>query len=252
MHMIVYGLNHTGAPLAVRERLAFAGDALRDVLQAASTEWSETILLSTCNRTELYVQGRATWRKIRLWLQQERGLSGDTLRACGYHYHGQAAIAHLIRVGSGLDSMALGEPQILGQLKHAFQVACTVGSVGRVFHRLFPAVFASVKTIRAKTALGAHPISMAYATVRLAERVFGDLSASNVLLVGTGETVALLGLHLKAAGVNHLTVAGRELARATRVAAAWGGDAIRLRDIATDLQHADLVITAAHSPLPRS
>jgi glutamyl-tRNA reductase len=258
MNLIALGINHNSAAVEVRERVAFApeqvNEALVDACEAAQVH--EVVILSTCNRTELYAivpEGTALADKaVQLidWIANYHHLSAQELRQSAYHFEAQHALQHMIQVASGLDSMVLGEPQIFGQLKSAYAVASESGTVGSELGRLFPRVFSIAKRVRTDTAIGENPVSVAYAAVDLAGHIFADLSKSNALLVGAGETVELVARHLIEAGVSRIVIANRTLGRARELAQKFGAEAVLLAEIPEQLLDADIVITSTASQLP--
>ena len=177
-------------------------------------------------------------------------LSAPELHQCAYFHEGGQALRHLVQVASGLDSMVLGEPQIFGQLKSAYAVASEAGTVSGEFGRLFPRIFSIAKRVRTDTAIGENPVSVAYAAVDLAGHIFSDLSRSNALLVGAGETIELVARHLIGAGVRKIVIANRTLGRARELAQKFGAEAVLLAEIPKQLSDADIVITSTASQLP--
>jgi glutamyl-tRNA reductase len=253
MTLLALGINHKTAPVAVREKVAFAPDLLPAQLRDANSApgMQEIAILSTCNRTELYctVEGMDT-SKLLEWLHKTHGVPVSQLTDCHYALSDEGAVKHLMRVASGLDSLILGEPQILGQMKSAFAVAQEAGTIGPELGRLFRQTFTVAKQVRTDTAIGENPVSVAYAAVNLAQRIFSDLSKSRALLIGAGETIDLVAKHLVDAGVSDITVANRTLARAEALAEQFGAKAILLSDIPDELYKADMVIASTASPLP--
>lgn len=247
MTLWVLGLNHQTAPLALRERAAFAGDALPDALASlrALPQVSEAALLSTCNRTELYAMAEDA-SPLAAWLEARASGLRDYL----YAHHGAEAARHLFRVATGLDSMVLGEPQILGQVKDAWALAREHGALGHELDRLFQQTFAVAKRARTDTRIGANPVSVASTAVHLAQDSFARLSESTVLLVGAGETIELTAKHLAAAGARRLLVANRTLAHAQTLASRHGGYALALPDLERHLAEADVVFSATASREP--
>lgn len=247
------GINHRTAPVAVRERVAFDPAAVPAVLQEmqALGGQSEVVVLSTCNRTEVYVTGdEAAPSAIADWLVLNQNIGRADLETSLYALQNEAAVAHTMRVASGLDSLVLGEPQILGQMKSAYAVAQQSGTVGAELGRLFRQTFSIAKQIRTDTAIGQNPVSVAFAAVRMAQHIFSDLSESRALLVGAGETIELVARHLTQAGIGKITVANRTLARAQHLAETFHAEAILLEDIPSVLNEADIVISSTASPLP--
>lgn len=253
MSLLVLGINHRSAPVALRERVAFAPDQLEAALQhaCAGIGASELVITSTCNRTELSVVADHEVRGPLLrWLAAYHELAEPELQDCSYLYRDEAALRHLMRVASGLDSMVLGEPQILGQMKSAYAVAREAGTIGSELGRVYPYIFSVAKRVRTDTAIGENPVSVAYAAVGMTQHIFADLSQTSALLVGAGETIELVARHLRERGVHRITVANRTLQRARELADRFGADAVLLGDIPERLVHADIVITSTASPLP--
>ncbi len=252
MTVLALGLNHVTAPIAVRDRLAFSPDAihaaLRDLCQHAGLP--EAAILSTCNRVEIYAAGDVDLDTMVAWLAQHRNIHGNDLQSCLYTYADAAAVRHLMRVATGLDSMVLGEPQILGQMKDAFATAKDAGTIGSQLSRLFQQTFTVAKQVRTETAIGASAVSVAYAAVQLAKRIFADMSQTTVLFIGAGETIALCAQHLANQGVTKMIVANRTVARAQELALQYGGEAIALFDLPQHLARADIVISSTASQLP--
>lgn len=253
MTLLTLGINHKTAPVAVREKVAFAPDHLPAQLREANASHGvqEIAILSTCNRTELYFTADHDNAGLLLqWMNQVHGVSLEELEACHYAHVGEDAVQHIMSVASGLDSLILGEPQILGQMKSAYAVAQEAGTIGPELDRLFRQTFTVAKQVRTDTAIGQNPVSVAYAAVNLAQRIFADLSSSKALLIGAGETIDLVAKHLVDAGVKDITVANRTLARAEALADQFGAKAILLSDIPDELHKADIVIASTASPLP--
>jgi glutamyl-tRNA reductase len=251
MSLVACGINHHTAPIAVRERVSFLPEYTADPLRALVGQGfaKEAAILSTCNRTELYCRTEQP-ADLFHWLQQWHQLSPNELTPHLYLYQGQAAVRHMLRVASGLDSQILGEPQILGQMKQAFSIAREAGTLGSQLQRLFQHVFAVTKNVRTDTRIGANPISIAFAAVNLAKHIFTNLVETNVLLIGAGSTIDLVAQHLHAQGVRNICIANRTLARAERLARQYNGQAMTLGHIPGYLPQADIVITAASSVLP--
>ena len=253
MALIALGINHRTAALETRERVAFAPElmmtALQDGLAGVGSE--DFAILSTCNRTELYASGDLASDTTMLeWLASERGLEPSDFESSCYTYRDDAAVRHMMKVASGLDSMVLGEPQILGQMKSAFAVAQKAGTVTGHLQQVFQQVFATAKRVRTETAIGENPVSVAYAAVSLAQQIFAHLKDVHALLIGAGETVELLARHLREQGVGQITVANRTLSRAQEMAEIFSADAILLSDIHDRLHEADVVISSTASQLP--
>ncbi|CAD5379744.1 glutamyl tRNA reductase [Pseudomonas sp. OF001] len=253
MAFLALGINHKTASVAVRERVAFGPEQLVDALQQLCrvTPCREAAILSTCNRSELYLAlDEARAEEILAWLAGYHGLSLDELRACAYIHQGNEAVRHMMRVACGLDSMILGEPQILGQMKDAYASAQQAGTLGPLLGRLFQATFSTAKTVRTDTRIGENPVSVAFAAVSLAKQIFSDLGRSQALLIGAGETIALVARHLHEQGVKRIVVANRTLERASALAGEVGGQAVLLADIPEQLVGSDIVISSTASPLP--
>ena len=250
MPLKIIGLNHNTAPIEIRERVVFSGErvgqALKDVVGLPSV--SEAVLLSTCNRTELYLDaddGGAA--DLSDWLKQSQNL-GAELDPALFSLDRDPAIRHLFRVACGLDSMVLGEPQILGQLKDAFREAERQGTVGGTLTRLFHHTFSVAKKVRTDTEIGSNPVSVAYAAVSLASQFFAGFSQHTALLVGAGVTVELVARHLASNGIGRLFIANRDIGRAKRLASQYNGFALPLSELAGTLQQADILISSTASP----
>ncbi len=253
MALLALGINHKTAPLEVREKVAFAPEQLVDALEhaRASGRLREVAILSTCNRTELYCSTDTGGLDALLqWLGEYHHLAPAMLAQCIYAHWDEAAARHMMRVASGLDSLVLGEPQILGQLKSAYALSQDQGLAGAELGRLFQQTFAVAKQVRTDTAIGQNPVSVAYAAVSLAQHIFSDLGSSRALLIGAGETIELVARHLSQAGVRSMIVANRTLGRAQALADSVGGRAIVLADIPRVLAEADIVISSTASQLP--
>ncbi|WP_240096197.1 glutamyl-tRNA reductase [Thermomonas flagellata] len=251
MNLHALGINHQTAPVALREKVAFAAEALAPALRAvhALPGVHEAVLLSTCNRTELYARAEGDGRALADWLAHHPD-AGEDLHAYLYHHRDGDAVRHLFRVATGLDSLVLGEPQILGQVKQAWAAARAAGTLGGPLDRLFQQAFATAKRARTDTRIGANPVSVASAAVRLAQDNFARPSESTVLLIGAGETIELAARHLVEARVRRLLVANRTLAHAQALASRHGGYALPLADLEPHLAEADIVIAATASPRP--
>jgi glutamyl-tRNA reductase len=250
MALLTLGLSHHSAPLDARERLAFTDAELPAALTRlrALPGVEEAAILSTCNRTEIFAVA-APDEEPRLveWWRRERQAAAGSIEPHLFVLRDQNSVLHSLRVASGLDSMVVGEPQILGQMKQAYAHARGVNSLGPVLSRLFQHTFAVAKLVRSRTQIGAHPVSVAYAAVQLAQHIFADLGAQTALLIGAGDTVQLLARHLKTRGVGRIIVANRSLERAQTLAASLHGYAIGLNDLPLHLADADLVISGTSS-----
>jgi glutamyl-tRNA reductase len=254
MTLIALGLNHLTAPVSLREQVAFDADAAGGALQRLYAEpgVEEAMILSTCNRTELYVSVAAGAEGVpREWLNRHHRLTPGKLDEFLYRHDEHAAVRHMFRVATGLDSMVLGEPQILGQVKEAYQIAREAQSLRAPLDRLLQHTFAVAKRVRTDTQIGAHTVSVAFTAVRLAEQVFTDLKQACVLLIGAGDTIELAARHLADKQVRRLIVANRTLENAQELASRYGGYAIALADLPQHLAEADIVLssTAARQPI---
>lgn len=253
MHLITIGLNHASAPIGIRERVAVTAERLEDALRelANRNKVSETTILSTCNRTEIYChQHEASDDQLVSWLCSFHGVAEADLSPYLYRFPDDQAVRHAFRVASGLDSMVLGEPQILGQMKEAFAIAHKSGVTGKILNRLFQQTFSVAKQVRTDTAIGSSAVSVAFAAVSLAKQIFSDLSQQTVLMIGAGETIELTARHLKDNGVKHLIVANRTLDRARRLAGDFGAEAISLDELPARMSEADILISSTASTLP--
>lgn len=253
MTILALGINHKTATVDIRERVAFQPEQLELALQSLVQQGrvSETVIVSTCNRTELYCHAEANeQQEIINWLATFHQLTPEELSKYIYQHEDSAAVSHLMAVASGLDSLVLGEPQILGQVKQAFQHARDAGTVGSVFERLFQSTFAAAKVIRTETEVGQNAVSVAFAAVNLARHIFADLKNANVLLVGAGETAELAARHLQEQGVRHLRVANRTVARAEELTRVVGGEAYALNALEELLPMSDIIISSTASPVP--
>jgi glutamyl-tRNA reductase len=254
MPLIALGLNHLTAPVSLREQVAFdenaAGAALLELAGEPGVE--EALILSTCNRTELYVGVTAGAEGIpQAWLSRHHHLTPGKLDEFLYRHEEQDAVRHMFRVATGLDSMVLGEPQILGQVKNAYQQARQAHALKAPMDRLLQHTFAVAKRVRTDTQIGAQTVSVAYTAVRLAEQVITDLQQACVLLIGAGDTIELTARHLAERQARRLIVANRTLESAQELAARYGGYAVALADLPQHLAEADIVIssTAARQPI---
>ena len=251
MSLFVLGLNHQTAPVSLRERVAFSADAVPAALAAlrALPQVREAALLSTCNRTEVYAVTDDDGSAVADWLATHPTDAGD-LHAYLYRHRDADAVRHLFRVATGLDSLVLGEPQILGQVKDAWATARASGCLGSQLDRLFQHTFSTAKRARTDTRIGANPVSVASAAVRLAQESFARLEDSTVLLIGAGETIELAARHLVQAKAKRLLVANRTLSHAQELASRHGGVALPLGELARHLGEADIVLSATASREP--
>jgi glutamyl-tRNA reductase len=254
MSVWTLGLNHTTAPLDLRGRFAFALDQIEPTLrslQSALARRPEATLLSTCNRTEIYCAGdQLDVGPTMDWLAQSGGVSPALLRSHAYMLHGSDAARHAFRVASGLDSMVLGEPQILGQLKDAVRAAEDAGAMGTTLHQLFQRSFAVAKEVRSSTEIGAHSISMAAAAVRLAGQLFEDLGDIRILFVGAGEMIDLAATHFAAKNPKSMVIANRTLERGEAIANRLKAGVMPLADLPGRLHEFDAVVSCTASTLP--
>ncbi len=253
MHLLALGLNHNSAPLDIRERAVFTPERLEDALASIrrSDSIREATILSTCNRTEIYChQEDPSPQGLIQWMCDYHDVPSNSIRPFLYQHPDRRAVSHAFRVAAGLDSMVLGEPQILGQMKDAFTAAQELGTTGKILNRLFQQTFTVAKQIRSDTEIGANAVSVAYAAVSLARSIFADLSQKTVLMIGAGETIELTARHFKNAGVQRLIVANRTVDRARELGAIFGADPIPLSDLPDRLHEADIVISSTASTLP--
>ena len=252
MPLIALGINHRTASLEVRERVSFAPEQMPASLQQGclASGADNLAILSTCNRTELFATGDTDHCALLAWLVAHHNLQADDLDSSYYVHCDDAAMRHMMKVASGLDSMVLGEPQILGQMKSSCAVAQKAGTAGGLLSQVFQRVFATAKRVRSETAIGQNPVSVAYAAVSLAQRIFSQMCDVTALLIGAGETVELLARHLREQGVGDIIVANRTLARAQEMAEVFSAEAILLSDIPAHLHRADIVISSTASQLP--
>ncbi len=248
--LFALGLNHQTAPLAVRERVVFHVERMQEALGELKRGLArEAAILSTCNRTELYVSGEKPG-ELAQWLAQYHRFGAADLQPYLYSLPNEQAVRHAFRVASGLDSMVLGEPQILGQMKDAARAAESAGTLGSVLHRLFQRSFAVAKEVRSTTSIGAASVSMAAAAVKLAARIFPSLKDQSVLFIGAGEMIELAATHFAAQAPARITVANRTLERAQRLAHRFNAHAIELRSLAEHLHEHDIVVSCTASSLP--
>ncbi len=254
MVLLVVGMNHNSAPLAVREQVAIAGEQLVDALADGYAQGgiAELVILSTCNRTEVFclLEEGADPEVPLAWLGRYHDFQVPELASYCYVHRDRDAVRHLIEVASGLDSMVLGEPQILGQMKSSFSLAQDAATVGPVLTRLFQHGFSVAKRVRTDTAIGENPVSVAFAAVSMSRHIFTDLSRACALLIGAGETIELVAAHLAQQGVKKMVVANRTLGRAREVAQKFDAHAVLLSEVPEQLVAADIVITSTGSQLP--
>jgi glutamyl-tRNA reductase len=251
MQLFTFGINHQTAPLAVREQIAFnvetLDSALRDLVDNGAAK--EATILSTCNRTEIYCSTSTPTQAVD-WLASYHHLPANEIEPYIYRLPQEEAIKHAFRVASGLDSMVLGEPQILGQMKQAVRQAEQAGTLGFLLHKLFQRTFSVAKDVRTQTEIGANLVSMAAAAVKLAERIYPSIAEQSVLFIGAGEMIELNAVHFAARNPKHITVANRTLERAQVLARRINGHAITLNELPEQLAQHDIIVTCTASSLP--
>lgn len=250
MQLYALGLNHHNAPVDIRSRVAFQPERIDEALHDLTRDQvAEAAILSTCNRTELYF---ATERPDHAadWLARFHALKLTELSPYLFTHPAAAAVRHVFRVASGLDSMVLGEPQILGQVKQAMKLADQAGTLGTLLHKLFQQTFAVAKEVRSTTAIGANIVSMAAAAVHLSARIFERVADQRVLMIGAGEMIELCAAHFRGAGVTRLTIANRTERNAERLAARFGATPLRLDQLVDALPQFDVVVSCTAAPVP--
>ncbi len=253
MSLLAIGINHDTASVELREKVAFSPEKLVQAHKQlkADMDISGGVIISTCNRTELYCDVLPINKnKVTDWLTQFHGIESEALKSSLYVYEDQAAIQHLMRVSSGLDSLVLGEPQILGQVKQAYYSAREYQAVNGTIEKLFQKAFSVAKRVRTETEIGGSAVSVAYAACTLARHIFESLTSSMVLLVGAGETIELVAKHLFDSGCKKMIVANRTRERAQGLAEQFDAEIISLEEIPKHLHRADIVISSTASPLP--
>ena len=271
MSLLLVGINHKTADISLREKVAFPPEIISDALRQIRTlpGICEVVLLSTCNRTELYINGvHSTFSdddqskqckdslvnqrvdQVVDWLVDFHKFQSIDLRKSIYSLTGVEVVKHLMKVSCGLDSLVLGEPQILGQIKSAFALAKDLNLVDSSLNRVFNAAFSIAKEVRTDTAIGENPVSVAYAATLLAERIFSDLESLSILLVGAGRTIELVATHFKEKRVSSITVANRTLDNALEIARKFKGKGVLLSDIPEQLESVDIVVSSTNSQLP--
>lgn len=249
--LITLGISHRTAPVAVRQEVAFAKEHIQPALLSLLKvqQITEAGLLSTCGRTEVYCVSSDVGPVIDWW-RNYLNISPQALEPYLYYHVNEGAVRHMMQVACGLDSMILGESQILGQLKGAFEIARETGTLKKRLSKLFQASFFAAKQIRTQTSIAKCPVSIAYTATHLAKKMFHDITKASVLLIGAGENIELVALHLCQLGIKQLKVANRSIVGAQRLAQRFGGQALLLEDIAQHLQHIDIVISSTASPYP--
>jgi glutamyl-tRNA reductase len=252
MTLLAVGINYNTAPVSIREHLAFPADTLESSLQELwqLQEITEAAILSTCNRTEFYCATTANQQVLIDWVARNKQLNPKDFAPYLYSHTDRSLCRHIIRVACGLDSMILGEPQILGQMKTAYQVANNAGTLGKRLGKLFQHTFTSAKKVRTDTAIGSSPVSVAFAAVQLAQQIFDKLSEQTALLIGAGETIELTARHLSQQGIGRIIIANRTYDKAHSLAMQFNGFAISLAELPSHLAEADIVISSTASQLP--
>ncbi|HVY05811.1 MAG TPA: glutamyl-tRNA reductase [Burkholderiales bacterium] len=251
MQLFAFGMNHHTAPLAVREQVTFHAEnlepALRDLVTREAAR--EAAIISTCNRTEIYCSTPEPGRAID-WLARFHNLKAAVLEPFIYTLPRERAVTHAFRVASGLDSMVIGEPQILGQMKDAVKSAEHAGTLGTVLHRLFQSTFSVAKEVRTQTEIGTSSVSMAAAAIKLAERIYPSIATQKILFVGAGEMIELCSTHFAAKTPREMTFANRTVERGEQLAGRFQGRVITLNDLPEQLPLHDIVVTCTASTLP--
>ncbi len=253
MALLSLGINHLTAPVDIREKVAFAPEQMSDALHELQDipAVNESVIVSTCNRTEIYCDASSDCSEvISHWLSVHHGLAETGLSPYIYHHTDQEVARHLFRVASGLDSMVLGEPQILGQLKDSYDQARGDKTVNSVLDRLFQHSFSVAKRVPTDTEIGSNPVSVAFAAVNLSKQIFGNLGELHALLIGAGETIELVSRHLKSQQIGSMTIANRSVERAQLLAEQIGADAVQINSVPEQLARADIVISSTASQLP--
>ncbi|MDD4916004.1 MAG: glutamyl-tRNA reductase [Methylococcales bacterium] len=253
MTLLAVGINYNTAPVAVRERLAFPAEILENTLKNLWNiqEISEAAILSTCNRTEFYYQAENDDKTPLVnWIADTKHINPGEFAPYLYSYTDNQSIRHMFRVACGLDSMILGEPQILGQMKTAYHAAYQAGTLGRNLSKLFQHTFSAAKKVRTDTAIGSSPVSIAFAAVQLAQQIFEKLSEQTALLIGAGETIELTARHLHQQGIGRIIIANRTYDKAHSLAMQFNGYAIALSELPNHLPEADIVVSSTASQLP--
>ena len=253
MALLSLGINHLTAPVDIREKVAFAPEQMTVALHELQDipAVNESVIVSTCNRTEIYCDASSDCSEvITHWLTAHHGINKDSLSPYIYHHSEQEVARHLFRVASGLDSMVLGEPQILGQLKDSYDHARGDNSINSILDRLFQHSFSVAKRVRTDTEIGANPVSVAFAAVSLSKQIFGNLEELHALLIGAGETIELVARHLKSQQIGSMTIANRSVERARLLAEQIDAEAVQINAVPEQLVRADIVITSTASQLP--
>lgn len=253
MNLFVLGVNHETAPVDIREKISFSPEQVQQALVELKERCpaDETIILSTCNRTEVYCNLKTqTPQQIEEWLHHFFGLESTQINEFLYEYFDLDAIKHIMRVSSGLNSLVLGEPQIFGQIKDAYNAAHKANTIHQQLDALFQHIFRTVKQVRTDTAIGSSPVSVAFSAVALSKQFFGNLEEQTALLLGAGETIELVARHLKEHHIGNLIIANRTVEKAHQLTESLGGYAIGLNEIEDHLHEADMIIASTASPAP--
>jgi glutamyl-tRNA reductase len=253
MALLSLGINHLTAPVDIREKVAFAPEQMSQALHELQNipAVNETVIVSTCNRTEIYCDASSECAEvITHWLTAHHGIGENSLSPYIYQHSDQEVARHLFRVASGLDSMVLGEPQILGQLKDSYDRARGDNAINSILDRLFQHSFSVAKRVRTDTEIGSNPVSVAFAAVNLSKQIFGNLDELHALLIGAGETIELVSRHLQSQQIGSMTIANRSIERARTLADQIGADAVQINAIPEQLVRADIVISSTASQLP--
>lgn len=253
MSLLSLGINHQTAPVDIREKVAFAPDQLGEALVGLQelAAVNETVIVSTCNRTEIYCDTSGdSSDAISHWLSNFHGMNWEELNPYIYKHADHEVARHLFRVASGLDSMVLGEPQILGQLKQSFDQALNGNSINTILGRLFQHSFNVAKRVRTDTEIGSYSVSVAFTAVNLAKQIFGNLSEFQALLIGAGETIELVARHLQSQKIGSMVIANRSLDNAARLAEEVGAVGVSISEVPEQLVNADIVISSTASQLP--
>jgi glutamyl-tRNA reductase len=253
MTLLAVGINYNTATVSIRERLAYPAEILDSSLKDLwrLKDISEAAILSTCNRTEFYCESSNENKHILIdWVAQTRNIKPNDLTPYLYTYNDNQLIRHMFRVACGLDSMVLGEPQILGQMKAAYQAANEAGTLGKYLGKLFQHTFSAAKKVRTDTAIGSSPVSVAFAAVQLAQQIFDKLSEQTAILIGAGETIELTARHLVQHGIGRIIIANRTYDKAHALATRFNGYAIALSELPMHLAEADIVVSSTASSLP--
>ena len=254
MNLIALGVNHNTAPVEIREKLSFPESKIPESLmrlESTSPEILEQVILSTCNRVEIYARVTDIQKgveSLKKFLCQTHDVSPDALEGSIYYYVLEDAVEHLFKVASALDSMVVGEPQILGQVKGAYKTARELSVTGSILNNLFERSFSVAKRIRTETGIAENAVSVSYAAVELARKIFGDLANKSVLLIGAGEMIELAARHLVAQGVETVLVSNRTYDRAVELATQFNGEAIKFDDLHEELRRCDIVISSTGAP----